>query len=1155
MADERRISLELFSLIKPTCVEISRIATLESDDFENALNALVHDLATLCSHLDQHREHSQDQYRLAPKLADYVFFPITGLLKQKSLSIDATKHVLHVIGFLLLHSWLHEINEALLDQLSPVIVYLCGGLEQSSFDTPLKDRSLEFKQEATYCLTHLIHCFPRTYYAKEDKKRLSLLGDITTILLDILTSIPLPLEQDGNVVAVDILRSLNWLYSTRTSAEQASFVFPGIVSKVINFVIMSRNLHIETLKQVLDLLKASIVKVFSDSDLRAEFMESTEDFSSISSLRDFFEDQSTPKAAIHSVKIATGTDTTTHRTKAWHAATSKQLKIALITLFKYSLITSSIKDKVRLHKSLQNSFFAFIEDVTMNCSRALFQDIIPIFTDIIPLLISCIGNSDLYNADEYHDKGSALLLLNDRTYLSYFKDLLEKKADDIISNHLDRALISADDEKLELTLVALRFHLHILSELVRRLHAQENDQLERKMMALSTLFRGITDRFHYNRTTVGEASSKLKELDTIDENSIGEELNKLDSIILPLHINAKSVTKVRAGRIKQRASNSSDLVLLSKSLDKLVDGLRHDPIYLFEGSFSHKAEDSLHEFLVYVGRSSKVLPIIEMLLSKVESMESDAEQGMGVFLWISNILLQHLVKRNGLKDISTFVNVFDDDVENDDNAAEAAYIILDLAQDALEDDPENKLQAVKASTSHLLSLSDLKYAMSIQTLGSLSKMLSKEDFQRDVLMDHLYTLLQALTYPSDHMIHRMAKSSLNAIALEHYGGSVARLINQNTDYLMDKISISLSVSSGLTPSLPGILLVVLKISGDDLVNSNQLRDVLSEIFLVVDAFHGYSVLMENFFIIFEEVVALMKKKYAKELNDRNKIILSTPVRRFRPWGITNRDEFLDLIDEKNKQTDPFTDYDPQKEYFKRKPGIPFGDQAPDSDDDSDDEGTSLLPEEDRIWPSPIPEDSYKIVLQIFMYGLQLLTHPSIKLRLIILKLFKDAYGIVASNYEKLMPVLAEFWPIILSIIAGTQTISEWEYGVATHQPQLVESALKFAIRVFQEDARHNAFMSRRFLDTWEYLRKHNRLFSSSRQSHESMDIEVSTVTPTIIGSYAELLLTGLSQYERQIPHQAALAMVQWCIKSGTDETRFQLSRDVKNAFWVSRTYG
>lgn len=154
-----------------------------------------------------------------------------------------------------------------------------------------------------------------------------------------------------------------------------------------------------------------------------------------------------------------------------------------------------------------------------------------------------------------------------------------------------------------------------------------------------------------------------------------------------------------------------------------------------------------------------------------------------------------------------------------------------------------------------------------------------------------------------------------------------------------------------------------------------------------------------------------------------------------------------------------------------------------------------------------------------------------------------------------MPVLAEFWPIILSIIAGTQTISEWEYGVATHQPQLVESALKFAIRVFQEDARHNAFMSRRFLDTWEYLRKHNRLFSSSRQSHESMDIEVSTVTPTIIGSYAELLLTGLSQYERQIPHQAALAMVQWCIKSGTDETRFQLSRDVKNAFWVSRTYG
>ncbi|OVF06536.1 hypothetical protein A9F13_20g00297 [Clavispora lusitaniae] len=58
---------------------------------------------------------------------------------------------------------------------------------------------------------------------------------------------------------------------------------------------------------------------------------------------------------------------------------------------------------------------------------------------------------------------------------------------------------------------------------------------------------------------------------------------------------------------------------------------------------------------------------------------------------------------------------------------------------------------------------------------------------------------------------------------------------------------------------------------------------------------------------------------------------------------------LQLIDDIHRKVDPFSDYDPNKEYFKRKPGIPFGEQddsgeEKDSDDEDSDDEDATSPE-------------------------------------------------------------------------------------------------------------------------------------------------------------------------------------------------------------------
>lgn len=1147
MDDHRKISLELFQEVRPTCIAISNLCSSPSADAEEDTTRISSLLQTLRNILDQNqKEHGSKNYALAGKLADYLFFPISNLLKKESLDSNCIRHILYIIGFLLKFSWVHEINDNLIDQLSPVIIYLCQKLQISRNGEILKE------QDILFCLTNLVHCFPQAHFQSGNKKRLSILGDITTILLDILSSISQPLDQEKNQLVEGILITLSWLYEARVTAEQGSHVLPGIVSKVVSSTVKSKNLQVNTLMSIFGLLKTMICKVFSDSSLDAQLTAGFLSVDSIGSLKKFYDDKGVnnelflnANQAITDILI----NETGHRTKSWLAATSKQLKIALLSLFKYVFFNTSVQSKVKSNLKLQEAIFEFMNDVTELCSMSLFNDIILLFSDILSLLLNCICESNSVDFEELYRKGSDTLIKGDSKYLTQLHVRLFGKLDDLIMNHLDQVFLMSNHEKLNGVLTAIQFHFVTLEKITEVLHLQIDSISSLKQEVISKLSKGMISLLNFSkRGTTKITTSMLSELGGDEELS----RNTLDDVVLPSYINARSIAK---------KTNSQQIISSLKVTDQWSISSRYfdeakEEIYFFDRVLPHSVERRIHSFCKFIGESTlNSAPIVESLLG-VDSSEESEQEG-GIPLWIANVILRSTSSIDKNAEIDDFIDFGEETgpekVNSDDDSA---FVVLDYAERIFESSPQHS-RSDDERVGSSFNLDELNNAVALQSIEVLCQILSKEDFQSYVMMDHAYHLLEAITQGPETTVHKQARMMLHKISHAYYDGSVIELVRQNSDYLIDSVSLNLSVSSGLTPSLPAILLVILKIAGQELVRSNQLRDIIGEIFLVIDSFHGYSILIENLFTVLAEVVSLIKHMYLSELTDHNKLHSGPPKSRFEPWGMQTRDQFLSLVDKKIEESDPFANYDPQKKYFLKNPGTPFEEDKSDSDDDSDDEDleAELVPtEEGTSHVLPIPEDSYLLVLQIFKYGLQLLTHPSIKLRKIILQTLKNAYIIVASDYERLMPVLADFWPIIMSLISGTNSVAEWGCD-ASEQQQLIEPALQLTTCVFEEDAKHGSFMSRRFLETWDYISKRLAFFKDAPQNKDTLSVSPFSATHSIREAYTKLLVTALNNYERQIPHQTALSIIRACVRFGLKNSQLHLNRDLQVALWVVNNYG
>lgn len=1156
-------SLDIFRNIKPICIDLLQAST-DSSGNEARIEHLLQTLSiALYKPLEQE---DPSTYIISTKLADYIFLPLTNLLKRLELSDEITRYILNILAYLLDHAWSQNLDEDLLDQLGPLIVFLTGGTMISSRDnvSAVEGKLPEFIESSTRAVIALMNCIPRNYYNTKDiKKRLSVLGDSTTLLLELMET----LDSSSENLIQKILTTLTRLYSTRVSSEQASFVFPGLVSKVIKFYLNTKNLHSPTVICIVNLLKELAVKVFADASLEFEQanFEVTQDkdfFTSLLSEGSNLEESPTSQR----LRFSISTSTETHRNNSWLKATSKQFKIGLLTFVKAALLAPNTKTRLVGNQKLANSFLDLISDILRKCFKSLFSEICLVTVDIATAVYHASSDSGQQDDPILITKLARVYTFNTRRELDLLLNSLIQKTEDMINNQLESALTFASEEKLPLTLSAVYVHIYLCQEILLALMKPLQPIKDLKTSALQRITTALQNSICRPKSADSSSANH-----TLTSDSKEDDLNKLDNIVLPPLIDARKVTNFKEDRALQ---TSSQYVSVLQRINYDVDSVDKEVNSLSKllQLYSKRSETLIQKLLAFLGQGSEsdLEDFVSVLVNtRTDIFDSELNQLLktSVSLWVANNVLKH--SSGGY--LSSF-NI-DDFLDFDSDPAlldqsEANYLLLEAAKDTLMSTQAQLEKAESSGNDMLSSVCELLQSVALESLGVLALRFDKETFQTEVLMDYLYPLLESFAQSPESSSHLQAKLALKRIADTHYNGSLQDLILNNADYLVDSLGLRFSVSSGLTPALSGILLVVLRVSGVQLLKSNQLQDIIAEMFIAIDSYHGYSVLVENFFVVFQEIILKSKELYKQELSDLQKLPSNENLSAYKPWGLRSQTEMFALIKDNEDRIELPVNYDPQKEYFKRKPGIPFSEQI-DSDDEDEDKGEGegegedeatiegQSTEREKKWDSFVAENIYGLIEQIFKYGCQMLNHPSTKLKIQVLRTLREAYPLLSTNYRVLMPLLADYFPSLLVLCVGTSTLSEhWRDQIEPQSSaQLIIPSLELLEDIIIEDSKHERFLSSRFIEVWNAFKDRSPIVSGITQQKgktsapKERSVTTAKVSARIRELYSRVLLRGLRVYERTVPDLLAHEIVRVCSVLGIDEN-LDLGRDVRNHLWV-----
>lgn len=1130
----KALTTSLFTVVKLKCVLLSLIALLPQNNFDPNAKDLVHTIHDLKESLYKHKKtHTSklELYYLAANFADYVFFPISGLLKQRELSDGVKVDILDILSFLIANVWVPngKFDEKLVDQLLPVILFLIKG-NSRDIENLVSTRSDEFNRSSINILSTVINLMHG--YFNDEMKRLSMLGDIFSIVLSVLKGIgsTKSLEDVENILK--LLRSL----CVSISPDNISKVFPGTLSTIINFAISSKNLHFEALVSVIDLIRLLIVKVFSDEILKVEVHSQQLDLEKLNQ-RWINESNATYMKDSANVSLH-GTD---DKSEAWLKANATKLKISLQSFFKalYERQNNSRINKPQVTEAIMR----LVGDILEYCYWSLFDEILPLCLDIVSLLCyeRCYTNQGTL---KNHEKQVLLLEMTDSLYYSFKQHdttLLQKvllaKVEDLINDKLLSIFKSSIDDRILKFLISLEVHLLLTKKLT-----DEN--------TMSSLIHSLVLKLRYSLvdlSLVEEVKLNDSKTEFLKEyqgaNNDFEDDNKLDDIQLPPYINANSITNTRNNTPQTRSEFSSELVLLSKNWTLEENG--QETSRYFAQNISGNVEQEIEAFVSFLRGlqllSEKSLTTLETLL--LEDSEEVSVIDRAVCLWIANKYLQSSTVAKDEFKIEDFLDFGDDDniaEEDQDDLDEMSYLLVSQSQEIISEiAPMIENLSIISSSQKERNIKEMNlksYAIALDSLGMLSNHLPLDNYKELVLIEYLFPVFEAVTMSSNPHIQTHAKSALVKIANSYYDGSLTKLIMDNLDYLVDSLSLRLSVPGSVTPSIPGILLVILKVSGLELLFSNQLTDLISQIFVLIDSYHGYSFFVSGFFVVFEELIRQLKEKYLTA-SDSRQISFSNNL--YKPWGLTNMDQVKALVDDSCKLVDSFEGYDRNKEYFHRKKDAPFAQLEADSDDEEEGEEETEAVEEEEKWSCIIPKNIYMLIQQVFIYGLRLLSHPSDNLKIQLLKTLTNLYPLLSLNYPLVLPIVADNWTEIISLFP--QELKSEEVTV---------NALNLLTIIIETDnQKEDSFFSKRYLDLCTMILER---FQSTRQTNELSKLKSfkTSTSERLVQALRTYLITGLNNYERIVPDITSLKIMKLVSYMGTSQVNY--GKQAKNIAWVLR---
>ncbi|KAI0802658.1 armadillo-type protein [Xylaria sp. FL0064] len=253
---------QFFQELKPRCVSINDLAVRTSDKKASAkeLIKVTEDLSAL---LD--RQVSQDASVLDEKLADYIFFPLSNILRnQQQYPIRLTEVTIKCFRILVDHGWKSKLPKELAQQLLLLLTFIIAGVPgQVRQDRIPEETELEsFRTLAS--IVKASGSSPSGAAALVEANAIPTLGHAITVALDGIN--------DGRTseIQLEALQALNALVAAIKDQTALATFLPGIVSSLSRMLAPPAALKTrrKVLVQGIDTLRDVLTKVLGDIQVR-----------------------------------------------------------------------------------------------------------------------------------------------------------------------------------------------------------------------------------------------------------------------------------------------------------------------------------------------------------------------------------------------------------------------------------------------------------------------------------------------------------------------------------------------------------------------------------------------------------------------------------------------------------------------------------------------------------------------------------------------------------------------------------------------------------------------------------------------------------------------------------------------------------------------
>lgn len=279
-------------------MELSQLA-LKDDGSTASSRALIRSINRLLELLQQKCQRSDGVFD--EKLADYVFFPLSQILRRKQKYSDSLSELtIKCLSILLKYGWRTGISLDLAKQLLILLTFVVGGVPSQATSKPPEELVLE-GYVALGALFRDLAITPSGATTLVESGTIPALGHCVTVLLEGVTDGP---SQETQLQA---LQALDAVWRCVKDPQALSSFLPGTISGLTRALVPSTSSRRSraTLVSALGVLRNVLVSILSD--LRTRSIKDTED--------------STAKKK-------------NTLTKAWLNATTGQIKLALSSIVK-----------------------------------------------------------------------------------------------------------------------------------------------------------------------------------------------------------------------------------------------------------------------------------------------------------------------------------------------------------------------------------------------------------------------------------------------------------------------------------------------------------------------------------------------------------------------------------------------------------------------------------------------------------------------------------------------------------------------------------------------------------------------------------------------------------------------------------------------------